>query len=64
MLLPSTDVRILTAQDDIKWINIDYVTFSVENVISNNVNILLTKDTVNKNYECDQLTYSVMRKFP
>ena len=53
MLLPSTDMRILTAQDDIKWINIDYVTFSVENTIWNNVNILSTKDTVNKNCECD-----------
>ena len=53
MLLPSTDMRILTAQDYIKWINIDYVTFSVENVIRNNVNILLIKDTVNKNWECD-----------
>ena len=53
MVLPSTDMRIPTAQEDIKWINIDYVTFSVKNVIWNNVNILLTKDTVNKNCESD-----------
>ena len=53
MVLPSTDMRINTAQDDIKWINIHYVTSSVENVIRNNVNILLTKDTVNKNCESD-----------
>ena len=53
MVLPSTDMRIPTAQDNIKWINIDYVTSSVENVIWNIVNILLTKDTVNKNCESD-----------
>ena len=44
MVLPSTDMRIPTAQDDIKLNNIDYGTSSVENVIWNIVNILLTKD--------------------
>ena len=41
-------MKIPTAQDDINWNDIDYATSSIENVIWNNVNILLIKDTVNK----------------
>ena len=53
MVLPSTDMMIPTAQDDITGNDIDYATSSVENVIWKNVNILLTKATVNKNCESD-----------